>query len=122
MFDHGSFGLRIRSGRWLSGWREPALQVRTSVFKRAAHRLLSGIEHRRDLLCPEAEDVPQDEDSPLTRWQQLEGRHEREGDGLACFNTSIGTGAGVCDSLEEKIRVGLQPHHVAGGIRLGVAA
>jgi len=47
-----------------------------------------------------AEDVPQDEDSPLTRWQQLQRGHERQRDGLACLKAGIGTGPGVLDPLE----------------------
>jgi hypothetical protein len=54
------------------------LQARASVFKRAAHRIFGGVEHRRDLFGSETEDVTQDEDSPLTRRQQLEGSHERQ--------------------------------------------
>ena len=98
------------------------MQVRTSVSEGAAHRLLAGVEHRRDLFGAEAEDVPQDQDSSLTWWQQLEGGHERQRDGLACLDAGIGAGCGVLDPLQEQVGVGLQPHHVAGGVRLGVGA
>ena len=92
------------------------------MSERAADRLLAGVEHRRDLFRAEAEDVPQDQDGPLTWREQLEGSHERQGDGLACLDTGIGTGCSVLDPLEEQIGVGLQPHHLAGGVRLGVGA
>ena len=48
------------------------------MLERAVYRLLTGVEHRRDLFGPEAEDVPQDQDSPLTWRQQLQGSHERQ--------------------------------------------
>jgi len=78
MLDDGPFGLGIRGGSWVCRRREPAVQVRPSVPERAAHRLLTGVEHRRDLLGPETEHVPQDDDGPLTRRQELQGSHERQ--------------------------------------------
>jgi hypothetical protein len=95
------------------------VQVRTSVLERAADRLLAGVEHRRDLSGPEAQDVPQDQDGPLAGRQQLEGSHECQGDGLACLDAGIGAGRGVFHPLEEQIGVGLQPHRRAGGVRVG---
>jgi hypothetical protein len=70
------------------------------MSERAADRLFTGVEHRRDLFGPEAKDVPQDEDSPLTWWQQLQGGHERQRDGLACRKAGIGTRLGVLDPFE----------------------
>ena len=76
------------------------------MSERAAHRLLAGVEHPRDLSGPEAEHVAQDQDGPLTRRQQLQGSHERQRDGLARLDAGTGTRRGVRDPLEERIGVG----------------
>jgi hypothetical protein len=79
------------------------------MSERAADRLFAGVEHHRDLFGPEAEDVAQDQDRPLPGWQQqLQGSHERQGDGLACLDAGIGARCGVRDSRQERIGVGLQ--------------
>ena len=83
-----------------------------------AHRLLGGAQRVRRLAGPEAEHVAQDERSALPGRQDLESGDERQRDGLARLVPGLRPRRGVRHAVQQAVRVGLQPGHLAepGGI------
>ena len=75
-FDGGSAGRLGRRGS------EPFTERRPRPLERGLHRGLGAVQDGRDLVGAQAEHVAQHEHAPLARWQVLQGRDERERDGL----------------------------------------
>ena len=108
-----------RRGRFPPGrGRQAALQGGAGALERAGHRLLAGVEDAGYLAGAEPEDVAQDEDGALAGRQELQRGDERQRDGLAGLVPGLGAGRAVGEPLEEEVRVGLEPDHLAqpGGL------
>lgn len=91
-------------------------------LQRAVHRVDGVPEELRDVLGRPAEHVPQDQHGPWARREVLDGdqvgqfdRLPREGDGLRLVRVARG------QLVEQPVRVGLQPQHLAAGRGLGAA-
>ena len=89
------------------------MQGRARVLERAAHRVLGHLEHGRDFLGPEPQNVAQDEDRPLARRQELECADERERDRLCCLIPCLWARRGFGELLKQYVGVRLEPDHLA---------
>ena len=88
------------------------------MLERAAHRVLRGFEHDRDLLGPEPEHVAQDQDRPLPGRQELQGGDEGERDRLSRLEPRLRAWRRFREVLQQYVGVGLEPDHLAGRGRL----
>ena len=75
-------------------------------------------QHVRHLGGPEAQHVPEHERGPLPRRQVLDGGHEGERDRLFGLVLRFGPRLRIGESLEQVVRVGLQPHRLTPPGRL----
>src|SRR5581483_12472074 len=100
----------------------PALvDSRASADERAVHRRRSGTEHRADLSGGEPEHVAEHEHGALAGREAMKRGEERERYRLAGLVAGLRTGRAVDDAFEERVRIRLEPQHlaVAGGLRRG---
>ena len=93
--------------------RHPAPQGGPRTLEGTRDRVDGGVEHGGHLGGGIAEHVTQHEHGHLTRRQELEGGHEREGDRLALFVASRGVGRPVDHAVEECVGDGLEPDDLA---------
>ena len=90
----------------------------TCPLERARDRLDGRVEHPGHLARAEPEDVAQDEDGDLARRQDLQGRHERQGDGLGLLVAGLRPERDI-ERPEQGVGVRLEPHDLAEPGRLG---
>ena len=86
---------------------------RPRALERAVHRRDRHVEEVRGLLRRPFDDLAQDEHRPLAWRQELDGGEERELDRLALDRRGFGLLLAWRDLVEELVRVGLQPRHLA---------
>src|SRR6202012_2265123 len=84
----------------------------------AFDRVLACLEGVGYLGGVEAEDVAEKQDGALAWWEMLQGCDERELDGLPGLVSSVWTRRRIDDPLEQGVRVGLEPRHLAEPRRL----
>jgi cytochrome bd ubiquinol oxidase subunit II len=110
-------GFRRRG--WCGRFREPCAQGRAGALERAGHRLIGGPEDAGRLAAGEPEHVTQDQHGPLPRRQPLHRGDEGQRDRLARLVAGLRTWFGGGQPLEEVVRTGLEPGHLAEPGRLG---
>jgi hypothetical protein len=71
------------------------------------------VQHAGHLAGAEPEDVAQNEDGELARRQDLQGGHERQGDGFGLLVARFGAGRPVDRTLQEGVGKRLQPYDLA---------
>jgi hypothetical protein len=107
-----------RKGRALEAARPEALAERSPrPLERALDRRLGAVEHLRHLGGAKAEHVAEHERRALARRQVLQRRHECERDRLPRLVACLRPGRRVGETLEQRIRIGLEPdrlHHPGG--------
>lgn len=98
---------------------EGTFHRRPGALQGTRHGLLGGAEYVRRLRGAMTEYVPQNQHCPLTWRKQLHRPHECQRYCFVALVTSLRTGRVVSDSLQQGVRVGLVPQHLADPARLG---
>ena len=109
----------FRGRGWYGRFRELCAQGRAGALERAGHRLLGGPEDAGRLAAGEPEHVAQDQHGPLPRRQPLHRGDEGQRDRLARLVAGLRTWFGGGQPLEQVVRTGLEPGHLADPGRLG---
>src|SRR6185312_11101228 len=109
----------FRGRRCCGRFRELCAQGRAGALERAAHRLLGGPEDAGRLAGGEPEHVAQDQHGPLPRRQPLHRGDEGQRDRLARLVAGLRTWFGGGQPLQQVVRTGLEPGHLAEPGRLG---
>src|SRR4029453_2859646 len=76
-------------------------------------------QHVGHLVRVESEDVAQNDDSELTRWEELQCGHESQGDGFGLLVPRFRAERHVRRTLEKRVRKWLEPYDLAEPGRLG---
>ena len=116
--DELLLGDRVRRRRFGAG-RVIAPQGRAGALERAGHRLIGGPEDAGRLAAGEPEHVAQDQHGPLPRRQPLHRGDEGQRDRLARLVAGLRSWSGGGQPLEQVVRTGLEPGHLAEPGRLG---
>jgi len=77
------------------------------------------LQHAGYLAGVESQDVAQDEDGDLARWQQLQGGHEGQRDGFGLLVAGLRPARPAGGALEEGVRKRLQPDGLVARGRQG---
>jgi hypothetical protein len=99
-------------GGLLAARRHPLLDPPPRPLQRAVHRGDRGLQRPRGLLGREAEHVAEQEHGALRSREVLQGRDERELDGLTLLVASLGGGVSVLQP-DGLVRVGLHPDRLS---------
>ena len=116
--DELLLGDRVRGRRFGAG-RVIAPQGGAGTLERAGHGLLGGAEDAGRLAGGEPEHVAQEQHGPLPRWQPLHRGDEGQRDRLARLVAGLRSWSGGGQPLEQVVRTGLEPGHLAEPGRLG---
>src|SRR5258705_11053190 len=97
----------------VAGRLPSALKGGPRPFEGAVDRVDRGVQHVRDLVRVESEDVAQDEDGELARRQQLKGGHEGQRDGFGLLVAGLRADSCVDRTLQKSIGIWLGPYEFA---------
>src|SRR5216684_9151706 len=92
---------------------EPALERGTGPLEGAGHRLFGRVKDLRHLPGVEPQHVAQDQHGTLAGRQQLQRGHEGQRDGFPGLEPRLRPGGCVHELIEEEVRIGLEPEHLA---------
>ena len=109
-----------RRWQWRRSRRAGRVHRRASPLQGAGDRVLSEPEQLGGLPRAESEHIAQQQHGALVRGEQLDGGDERQRDRLAGLVTGLGPGRLIREPLQQHVRIGLQPQHLASRVGSGV--